>query len=214
MSERALYLLGGGGHGSVVLDALLKCGKQVTAITDGAWPAGHRIFGVPVAGPDSFLEDVKPDAVVLANGVGALPGNATRIALYRRWRERGFEFVSVVHPSAAVGQEVTLAAGCQVMAGAVLQCRVSLGENVVINTRASIDHDCRIAAHAFIAPGVVLCGGVTIGEEAFVGAGAVVLQEVSIGRGAIVGAGAIVTRSVPDGVTVMGNPAIATAKQI
>ena len=210
MPEKSLYLLGGGGHGSVALDALLKCGMTVAAILDGGWPPGHRILGVPVAGPDSFLDGVQPDAVVLVNGVGNLDA---RIALYRRWCERGYRFASFVHPAAVVGPEVILAAGCQVMAGVVLQCRASVGENVVINTRASIDHDCRIEPHAFIGPGVVLCGSVVVGEATLVGAGAVVLPGVSIGKNVIVGAGAVVNRAVPDGATVMGNPARAATQQ-
>ncbi len=46
---------------------------------------------------------------------------------------------------------------------------------------------------------------VTIGENSFIGQGAIVLADV--GRNATVGAGAVVNREVPDGITVMGNPA-------
>jgi acetyltransferase-like isoleucine patch superfamily enzyme len=42
---------------------------------------------------------------------------------------------------------------------------------------------------------------------AAVGTGAVILPGVTIGAGAIIGAGAVVTRDVPDGATVVGNPA-------
>jgi acetyltransferase-like isoleucine patch superfamily enzyme len=44
-------------------------------------------------------------------------------------------------------------------------------------------------------------------RRAAVGTGAVILPGVTIGVGAIVGAGAVVTRDVPDGATVVGNPA-------
>jgi acetyltransferase-like isoleucine patch superfamily enzyme len=46
-----------------------------------------------------------------------------------------------------------------------------------------------------------------IGRGASIGAGAVILPGVRIGVGSMVGAGAVVTRDVPDGVTVVGNPA-------
>jgi sugar O-acyltransferase (sialic acid O-acetyltransferase NeuD family) len=213
MPDKPLYLLGAGGHGSVVLNSLLECGMTVTAILDSAWPSGHRIFGVPVAGSEAFLNSVQPESVALVNGVGTLPGKDARIVLYRRWQQRGFEFASFAHPSVVMGREVTLAGGSQIMAGTVLQCRASVAENAVINTRASIDHDCRISAHAFIGPGVVLCGGVFVGEAAFIGAGAVVLPGISIGNGSIVGAGAVVNRAVSDGALVMGNPARAAAQQ-
>jgi acetyltransferase-like isoleucine patch superfamily enzyme len=42
---------------------------------------------------------------------------------------------------------------------------------------------------------------------ASIGSGAVILCGLTIGEGAMVGAGAVVTRDVPDGETVVGNPA-------
>jgi UDP-2-acetamido-3-amino-2,3-dideoxy-glucuronate N-acetyltransferase len=44
-------------------------------------------------------------------------------------------------------------------------------------------------------------------DRASLGSGAVILAGVRVGRGALVGAGAVVTRDVPDGATVVGNPA-------
>lgn len=44
-------------------------------------------------------------------------------------------------------------------------------------------------------------------RRAAVGTGAIVLPGVTIGVGAMVGAGAVVTADVPDGTTVVGNPA-------
>jgi acetyltransferase-like isoleucine patch superfamily enzyme len=44
-------------------------------------------------------------------------------------------------------------------------------------------------------------------RRAAVGTGAVILPGVTIGVEAVVGAGAVVTRDVPDGATVVGNPA-------
>jgi maltose O-acetyltransferase len=48
---------------------------------------------------------------------------------------------------------------------------------------------------------------VSIGRNTWIGGGAIILPGVSIGDDAVVGAGSIVTRDVPDGATVMGNPA-------
>ena len=76
----------------------------------------------------------------------------------------------------------------------------------MINTCASIDHDCVIGAHTFISPGVVLSGNVLVGESVFIGAGAAVLPGV-IGVNVVIGAGAVVIKSIPDGWIVAGNPA-------
>ena len=49
--------------------------------------------------------------------------------------------------------------------------------------------------------------GTLVKRGAALGTGSVILPGLTIGVGAIVGAGAVVTRDVPDGVTVVGNPA-------
>ena len=204
MSDKPVYLVAAGGHGSVVLDALAEMGVAVAGIVDPKMQAGARVFGVPVLGGDAWLDSRKPGEVVLANGAGATPYDNLRGTLYRKFHERGFEFVSVRHPSAAVGRECDLAEGSQVMAGCVVQCRARIGRNVVVNTRASVDHDCVVEDHVFIGPGATLCGEVRIGSGTFVGAGAVILPGIRVGSGAIVAAGAVVARDVADGALVMG----------
>ena len=81
------------------------------------------------------------------------------------------------------------------------------GENVVINTRASVDHDVVISAHAVVSPGAIISGAVKLGRGAFVGAGAVIIQGIEIGEGCIIGAGAVVRHHVKANTTVVGNPA-------
>lgn len=93
------------------------------------------------------------------------------------------------------------------MAGAVIQPDVTIGANVLINTRASVDHDCRIGDHAHLAPGTTLCGGVCVGHTTHIGAGATVIQGVQIGNRCLIGAGSLVLRDVADGKKAYGVPA-------
>ena len=48
---------------------------------------------------------------------------------------------------------------------------------------------------------------VRIGRNVWIGSGAIILPGVIIGDDAIVGGGSVVTRDVPEGATVVGNPA-------
>lgn len=48
---------------------------------------------------------------------------------------------------------------------------------------------------------------ITIGANVWIGAAALILPGVTVGDDAIIGAGAVVTRNVPQGATVVGNPA-------
>ncbi|WP_019217566.1 LbetaH domain-containing protein [Legionella tunisiensis] len=83
------------------------------------------------------------------------------------------------------------------MAGAVIQADARIGNNVIINTRTAIDHDCVIEDHVHIAPGAVLCGNVYVGKRAFVASGATLIPGVKVGNDAVVGAGASIVRDVP-----------------
>jgi UDP-perosamine 4-acetyltransferase len=207
MSE-SIYILGAGGHGRVVLDALLANGIQVTGILDAKAQIPDQILGVPILGGDEYLDSVITAQTLLVNGLGANPRILRRRNIFNIMKTKGFRFKSFQHPSAIVSSSISMGEGCQIMAGVVIQTGVTLEENVVINTKSSIDHDCMISSHSFIGPGVTLCGDVMVAPSAFIGAGAVVIPNIHIGENAIVGAGAVVTKQVPDGWIVVGNPAV------
>jgi UDP-perosamine 4-acetyltransferase len=203
-----LIALGAGGHLRVLLDVIRLRGIDVAGLVD-ADPTLHGTvrFGVPVLGADDAVLALPPDQVLLVNGLGSVATTARRQRLYVSFRDHGYSFTEIIHPSAVISNDSARAAGVQVMAGAVVQPGAFLGENSLVNTGASVDHDCRIGAHVHLAPGVILSGGVTIGDGAHVGTGAVVVQGVTIGAGATVAAGAVVIGDVPAGAQVMGVPA-------
>jgi sugar O-acyltransferase (sialic acid O-acetyltransferase NeuD family) len=202
-----LYVVGCGGHGRVVLDCLRACGLSVAGIIDAALARGTQVDGVPVAGGDEVLAQLNPADVAVCLGVGAMPGKPARAQLFAHCRARGFQIPGLVHPSAILAPHHAFGAGIQVLAGAVLQTGVRLGDNVIVNTRAGIDHDCVIGNDVMIGPGAILCGQVSVGDDAYVGAGAVILPSMRIGAQAVVGAGSVITRDVAAGTTVAGNPA-------
>ncbi len=205
--ERRILLLGAGGHASVLHVMMLALGLPPHGVIDRKLNAGDLWEGLPVLGDDDLLSTLSSEEYVLVNGLGASPNCAPRNALYTRFRREGFSFLPLAHPSAVLAHNVALGAGCQIMAGSVLQSGVEVRENSVINTRASIDHHCRIGPGAFISPGAVLCGGVTVEEGAFIGAGAILLPGMRVGEQAVVGAGAVVLRDVLRDSKVVGNPA-------
>ena len=195
-------VLGAGGHGKVVADAVLAGGGEVTRFID-AMPdlASAQVLGIAVTGEDALGA---PQTTVVAMGIGQ---NEARRREFLRVVAGGFRVATVIHPSAVVGREVTIGAGSVVFARAVVNPGTAIGENAIINTSASIDHDCVIGAHAHIAPGSVLAGGVIVGEQSFLGAGTIVLPGVRIGAHVRTGAGAVVTEDLPDHCLAVGVPA-------
>ena len=203
-----VIVIGAGGHAKVLIDALLQSAVRIIGLTD-AQPGlfGTTILGVSVIGNDNVVLQHSPQSVRLVNGLGSTKSISARQVLYDRFKSAGYHFASVIHPSAAVSSHANLAEGVQVMAGAVIQAGTRIGENSIVNTRASVDHDCIIGAHVHIAPGATLSGSVELGDAVHVGTGATIIQGVRVGRGSTVAAGAAVISDVPDESKVAGVPA-------
>jgi sugar O-acyltransferase (sialic acid O-acetyltransferase NeuD family) len=200
-----IIVLGGGGHAKVLIESLQLLGRNVIGFTD--LDARPPILGVPCLGEDLKILSYSPEEILLVNGLGSTADNAKRKQIYQAFTRKGYRFASIIHPSAIISPNVELGEGVQVMAGVVIQAGTSIGNNTIINTRASVDHDTKIGEHVHIAPGVVLSGGITIQDEAHLGTGAVVIQGLTIGKRSIVGAGAVVIKDVLEGTKVAGVPA-------
>ncbi len=77
----------------------------------------------------------------------------------------------VVDSMAVTTSEIQSADGVQILAGAVVQPRVNIGGDNIINTGARIDHDCEIGAGASLIPDI------TIGENSVIGSGSVIVSD-------------------------------------
>lgn len=206
--ERPVVIIGGGGHAKVLINALVLQQTRLLGIVDAdLGKRGASILGVRILGDDVKLKQYTPNDIDLVNGIGSVGSIELRKKICLYYKEKGYTFRSVIHPAAIIAADVILSEGVQIMAGVVVQPGCTIGCNAIINTRASIDHDCRIGDHAHIAPGCVLSGGVSIGAEAHLGTGSVVIQGKMIGNGALVGAGAVVVGDVAEGKRVFGVPA-------
>jgi acetyltransferase-like isoleucine patch superfamily enzyme len=94
-----------------------------------------------------------------------------------------------------------------VFAGAVIQPDSVLGSHAIINTGATVDHDCHIGNFVHVAPGCNLAGAVTLKEGAFMGIGSRAIPGVTVEAWTTVGAGATVVHDLPGGITAVGTPA-------
>jgi len=201
---------GAGGHGRVLLDAvLLRNEFEVVGFIDEN-PAlhGEHVHGIRVLGGDAILPELLGRGVRhVFLGVGGVGDNRPRAEIFGRLCRLGLRVVNVIHPTAVISKTAMLGNGVAVMAGAVINTGAQIGDNVIVNTGVLLEHDCCIGDHVHIAPGVVLSGGVRVGSYSHVGTGSSVRQNVSIGSGTIVGVGSAVVSDVPDGLTVVGVPA-------
>lgn len=202
---------GSAGHAKVIADliSLNKC--KVIALFDNNLYANSCLENVPIyfglKGLEVWLReygDLKHVGAALAIG-GSRGKDRQQIA--EVFSSVGLTLPLLIHPSAVISKDVQLGKGSQVLANSVISAAVTIGDACIINNSVNVDHECMLENGVHLAPGAVLCGCVSVGENSMIGAGAVVLPRIIIGRNVVVGAGSVVTRNIPNNTVVAGNPA-------
>ena len=199
-NDKPVIILGAGGHAKVVAEVLKVCGHEIIGLLTPDEEPGDRCFGVKVLGDDDAIASFLPDEVVLANGIGFLPGENLRWRLASKMRNQGYNFIKVIHPSAIIAEDIIFGDGVHVLERAVIQPGVMVGRDSIINTGAIINHDCKIGEECHMAPSVTLGGNVVVGSKSYLGIGANVIQNILIGMGSVVGAGSIVCKNLENNV--------------
>lgn len=203
-----LVIWGASGHALTVADIVRSEGRyRLAGFLDDLRPerAGTEFAGALVLGGREALPGLRKQGV--SHLIVAIGDRRARGELAAEARRHGFELAVAVHPAATLAAGVDPGAGTVVMAGAVVNPGTRVGENVILNTRAAVDHDCALGDLVHVAPGAVLGGWVTVGAGAWIGIGAVVRDRVTIGPECLVGAGAVVVTDLPGGVVAYGVPA-------
>ena len=183
MSEIATYILGAGGHAKVLLESLMQ---DPTIKVLGFFEVNDQLIGgklldLPIDHENNITK-LHPMKTLLVNGIGSIEQSSNRAKQFDRYKKCGFRFHTVQHPTSYIAHEVIIGEGVQLMARSTVMIGSKIGDNAIINTAASVDHDCDIGKHVHIAPGAVLSGNVTVGDYTHIGTGASIIQGVEIGK--------------------------------
>lgn len=207
--NKPIFILGAGGHAKVLLEALQKNAEiKIAGLLEiDKKLIGKLIFDIPIYDQNKKLEEFYPESIILVNGIGSTALPDMRRKKFEIFKKQGYDFATVLHPTCYHSQDVVIGEGVQLLARSTVLTGTKIGCNTIVNTSASIDHDCDIGNHVHIAPGVLLSGGVKIGDGCHIGTGAKVIQGIKIGASSVVAAGAVVVKDVSENVRVAGVPA-------
>jgi sugar O-acyltransferase (sialic acid O-acetyltransferase NeuD family) len=208
--EKKNYIIWGAtGQAIVIEEALLGTNYYPVAIFDNSTAVSSPFPEIPIFyGKEGFTNWYAQHADSNTHFVVAIGGSrgADRAAIHAYLTSHNLQPFNVIHRSAYFASNATIGTGVQLMAHSTVCARAIIEDCVIINTSASVDHECHIGKGAHIGPGAVLAGCVEVGENTFVGTNATILPRIKIGKNSVIGAGAVITKDVPDNSTVAGNP--------
>lgn len=207
---KKIVLWGSSGQAIVLEEFLSKIGYKIIAVFDNNPHAQPILDTIPLyygmSGFHKWLSQHFSEPIAALVAIGGERG-LERLQIQNELSNAGLEVITAIHPNAYVAESVIIGKGSQILVNSTLCARVKIGMASIINTSASVDHECLIGDGVHIGPGAKLAGCITIDNFSFIGTGAVILPRIGIGKNTIVGAGAVVTQNLPDNVVAYGNPA-------
>lgn len=201
--NKLIGVYGASGCGRGILPILRGCHPQaeIVFIDDGLAPG--RVNGHEIMKWSDFEAHEHQNKCVSI----AIAASKTRQLLAERCDNFGIPLIEARAASVVQMDDVVIGDGACLSPFVTLTSNIRIGRCFHANLYSYVEHDCVIGNFVTLAPGAKVNGNVIIGDHAYLGSGAVLRQGITIGEGAIVGMGAVVTRDVPQGVTVVGNPA-------
>lgn len=200
---KKLIIIGAGGHGRVIADAAeeLNIYDNISFLDDafpefainGQWHVIGKI--------DEFTK--YPDAEFIV----AFGNNKIRREMLNKLQQEKLHIASIFHPKASISKYCSIDVGVVILANAVVNIGSKIAAGTIINTSASVDHDCTLGECVHISPGVNLAGGVNVGELSWIGIGSNVIQYITVARNVQIAAGATVIKAQIDNALYMGVPA-------
>ena len=196
-------IIGAGGHSKVLAECLNLLSIEIIGFIYKEISKVQKIPGGPFLEEDKVLDKYDPNEVNLVNGIGFMPNNNKRHEISSDMRNRGFKFLTIIHPSVAIPESVKIDEGVQIMSGSVIQPGVQIGKDTIINTGVILDHDCNIGMNCHLATGVKCSGNVTIQKHTFIGTGTSIINDINVGENSVIAAGSTIFRDIPDNTTII-----------
>lgn len=195
---KRIAIVGTGGHAKSVIDA---CEKQnefaIIGLVDDYRETGELTLGHAVIGKISDIHDLIFDLIIEGWFI-AVGDNYRRWEIFQKLEPFKLDYVNIIHPSALIGKGVVIGKGSVVLANGIINSGSTTGDFIIVNTKASLDHDNHLGDFASIVPNVTAGGNVKIAEFSAISIGVILRNGISVGAHSVIGAGSLVLKDVGD----------------
>lgn len=209
MSKNQVIIVGASGHAKVIIDVFERMGTyDILGLFDDNMAKGTEVLDYQLLGNISeispFLSKHPHVQVFIAIG-----DNWTRASVKAQLEEKttNIQWAQAIHPFSHMGKDTFLGKGIAILAGAVINSQVQLGDFTIVGSNASIDHESQLGDYASLGPGCILGGNVNIGNFSAIGLGAHLIHGLTIGAHTVIGAGSTVLQNFGDNLVTYGTPA-------
>ena len=206
--KKQLLIIGARGWGREVYDiakACIEAGANFIVkgfLDDKADALAAYENYPPLLGPVETYDIQKNDVFICALGDVNYKKQYAEIIL-----KKGGEFISLIHPTAILGNNSNIGIGCVIGAFANLSSDTLVGDFVTFSIRAGMGHDSNVGDYTHIGGNCSISGFVSIGNFVTMHPGCIVVPHRKIGDHSIIGTGSVVLSNVKANSTVFGNPA-------
>lgn len=169
--KKSIIIVGAGGHGKSVADVILQQGfYHLIGFVDDGYPQLLDIWGFPILGKATIdaLSSLRSKADCLVVAIG---NNSVRESIFKSIAGLNFELPNVVHDTAAISPRSKLGYGCVIMAHTSLGAESTLGNGVVLNSGAIVDHNSIVEDFGHLGVNASMAGNTRLGRLAWAQAG-------------------------------------------
>lgn len=201
---RKAFLIGGNRGAIQVLDALgHESDIEIVGFLQDYGPAELEHYGWSNLGPITLpsmlrLKDEGVQTALLA--IGGPPERVEEVIA--TCQDVGIALPPIVHSSAVVSATAAVGEGARIMANCSVGPHATVGEGAFVSAFSNIEHHSFFGRASHCGPGLLLSGGVSVGDGARFGVNVAVEPGCLIGARAVLASGTTVTSDVPAGATI------------
>ena len=188
--KKNIIIVGAGLHSNAIVSCIDVKKYRIKGLID------NKIKGSHILGTDNYLLGLKKKNYYLVNGIYYNFHKNIRIEIFNKFKKKGFKFITLKSKTAIVAKDAFIDEGSQILNGVIINDKVTIGYNSIINTGAIIDHNVNIGNHCTIAPGTIICGNVTLAENVNIGPGVKIFNGVTIGKNVFIQGGVTIRKNI------------------